>query len=166
MSDYVTSGPGEDPIIAETTFPVPPADVFAAWTDPEIVKQWFGPSPGSLHGAEIELRVGGRWRFTKSDGPDGAIGFEGRYLVIDPPNRLTFTWRQLKTRADGPPETSGDSHGELTFERRDTGTFMRVVHANIDSMPLRNGFAGGWRMGLGNLSMLLSETEGDHIGAE
>ena len=156
MLDYVKSPPGADPIIVEGIFPASPADVFAAWTDPDIVKQWFGPVPGSLHAAEIDLRVGGAWRFVKSEDQDGAFGFEGVYLAIKPPTGLRFTWRQFKTHPDGTHETSADSQVDLTFDARDTGTFLRVVHSNIESEAIRKGFAGGWGMGFENLAALLS----------
>lgn len=50
--------------------------------------KWFGPQPRSLLSADINLQVGGTWRFVMRKDDDGSMGFEGEYLVIDRDNRL------------------------------------------------------------------------------
>ncbi len=73
---FVQTAPGADPIIVTGFLAASPAKVFRAWTDPKVVMKWFGPTPGALISAEIDLRQGGKWRFVMVD--DGAMimGFQ------------------------------------------------------------------------------------------
>jgi uncharacterized protein YndB with AHSA1/START domain len=65
--------------------------VFDALTKPELLKRWFGPQGWSLTGCDVDLRVGGAWRFTlrRADGTDFAM--YGVYREIAPPERLVYT---------------------------------------------------------------------------
>jgi uncharacterized protein YndB with AHSA1/START domain len=72
-------------------FDAPRAMVYDALTKPELVKQWFGPHGFSLPVCEIDLRVGGRWRYELA-GPDGTrMGMSGKYLELSPPDGLVHT---------------------------------------------------------------------------
>jgi uncharacterized protein YndB with AHSA1/START domain len=66
----------------------PPASVFAAWTDPEQVAQWWDATGAKLAACEIDLRPGGAFRFVTSHHPDKP--FAGVYREIAPPMLLTF----------------------------------------------------------------------------
>ncbi len=72
--------------------PVSPEAVFAAWTTPESLKQWFAPRPFSVPLVEIDLRPGGGVRTVMND-PEGAEMFDstGCYLEIVPNERLVWT---------------------------------------------------------------------------
>src|SRR5262245_7391750 len=72
----------------------PPERVYAAWTDPKNLIQWFMPPsvvPGTVQ-AEMDLRVGGKYRFSfrKDDGEYFEVG--GVYRDVVPNARLVFTW--------------------------------------------------------------------------
>jgi uncharacterized protein YndB with AHSA1/START domain len=74
------------------TFSGPPERVFRAWTDPDEVRQWFGPGEYTTPQVEIDLRVGGRYRFGLKP-PRGDMYFlSGEYREIVPPRRLVYTW--------------------------------------------------------------------------
>src|SRR5437660_8678325 len=65
--------------------------VFDALTKPELLKRWFGPRGWSLVVCEVDLKVGGTWRFVVR-GPDGTdMGMRGVYRVIVPHERLVHT---------------------------------------------------------------------------
>ncbi len=66
--------------------------VWRAFTDPALVKQWWGRG-NELVIERMEVERGGHWRFVEH-GPDGIHGFEGRYREVTPPERLvqTFEW--------------------------------------------------------------------------
>ena len=55
--DFLQTEQGDDPVVVEGHFAAPPAKVFQAWTDPDIVMKWFGPAPNSLHSAAIDLQL-------------------------------------------------------------------------------------------------------------
>ena len=74
------------------TFAAPPERVFDAWLNPGLIGRWiFGG--GALARAEIDPRVGGAFSLVAhGDGPGEEIVHAGRYLEIDRPRRLAFTW--------------------------------------------------------------------------
>jgi uncharacterized protein YndB with AHSA1/START domain len=65
--------------------------VFDAWTRPELLTRWYGAHGWDLVVCEVDLRVGGAWRFVWR-GPDGSrLGAGGTYVEITPPDRLVYT---------------------------------------------------------------------------
>ncbi len=90
MSVTVTT-PTEREIVLTRTFDAPSQMVFDALTKPELLVRWFGARGWNLVVCEVDLRVGGAWRFV-SRGPDGVeMAHGGVYRVIAPPERLTYT---------------------------------------------------------------------------
>jgi uncharacterized protein YndB with AHSA1/START domain len=69
----------------------PPAPVFKAWTDPELLKQWFAPKPWTTPEAELDVRPGGASLIVMRD-PDGKdFPNRGVFLEVVPNQRLVFT---------------------------------------------------------------------------
>ncbi len=151
---FVRTPPGADPIVVRAKFPVPPARVFAAWTDPEIVVQWFGVQPGTLVDAVIDLRPGGRWRFIETRTGRGWTGFEGEYLQIVADELLTFTWAKITTTAAGESNATPKSRVEIRITAAGDGTEMTINHTGLDDES-RIGFRFGWEAGTSNLVQLL-----------
>lgn len=78
-------------------FNAPRRRLFEAWTRPEHVKQWYGCSTSTLLVCEIDLRIGGAWRYTMR-GPDGANHtMQGVYREIIAPDRLVYTEQYVTT---------------------------------------------------------------------
>jgi uncharacterized protein YndB with AHSA1/START domain len=88
----------------------PPARVFAAWTDPEQVAQWWDATGEKLGACDIDLRPGGAFRFVSSQHPDKP--FTGVYDEIAPPTLLVF-------------EANG-ARGKVMLAERAGGTRMTV----------------------------------------
>ena len=84
--------PTEREIVMSRIFDAPRNLVFEAWTKPELLKRWLGVRGGwSMVVCEVDLRVGGAYRFVWR-GPDGAeMGMGGVYREIAPPERLVAT---------------------------------------------------------------------------
>jgi uncharacterized protein YndB with AHSA1/START domain len=83
--------PTDREIVLTRVFDAPRRLVFDALTRPELLKRWFGPHGWSLAVCEVDLRVGGTWRFVMR-GPDGTdMGMRGVYREISPPDRLVHT---------------------------------------------------------------------------
>jgi uncharacterized protein YndB with AHSA1/START domain len=83
--------PSEREITLTRIFDAPRGLVFDAMTKPELLKRWFGPRGYSLAVCDVDLKVGGRWRFVLR-GPDGAdMGMSGVYREIASPERLVST---------------------------------------------------------------------------
>ena len=83
--------PTDREIVLTRGFDAPRRMVFDALTKPALLERWFGARGWNLVVCEVDLRVGGTWRFV-SRGPDGTdMGHGGVYSVILPPDRLVYT---------------------------------------------------------------------------
>jgi uncharacterized protein YndB with AHSA1/START domain len=83
--------PSEREIVLTRVFNAPRQMIYDAWTKPELPKRWFGPRGWSLVVCEIDLRVGGKWRFVLR-GPGGKeMGMGGVYRELVPPERDVHT---------------------------------------------------------------------------
>lgn len=84
--------PGDREVVVERVFNAPRHAVWQAFTDPEMIAQWWGRGH-KLVVEKLELWPGGRWRFVEH-ADDGVHGFEGLYREVTPPERLvwTFAW--------------------------------------------------------------------------
>jgi uncharacterized protein YndB with AHSA1/START domain len=77
-------------LFIERTFDAPREAVFKAWTDPDILMQWFGPREWPLVHCTVDLQVGGVWHYCMR-GPDGTESWgRGVYKEITPPSRLVY----------------------------------------------------------------------------
>lgn len=89
---FVVTTPSDEEIRMTRVFNAPRQLVFEAMTKPEHVVRWWGclGDGYSVPVCEIDLRVGGRWRFVNRH-PKGEAAFHGEYLEIDAPGRIVFT---------------------------------------------------------------------------
>jgi len=89
---FQVTTPSETEVSMTRLFDAPPELVFEAMTKPEHVKQWWGRlgEGYSVPVCEIDLRVGGKWRFVNRH-PQGEVAFYGEYREITPYSRVVFT---------------------------------------------------------------------------
>ena len=89
---FTVTTPGETEIRMTRLFDAPPRLVFEAMSKPEHIRRWWGGlgEGYSVPVCEVDLRVGGKWRFVNKH-PSGEAEFYGEYRVIDPPQRIVFT---------------------------------------------------------------------------
>ena len=131
-----------------------PRLVFDAWTQPEQVKRWFGGcSSTTLTVCEIDLHVGGLWRYVLHDISNGIDhGFSGEYREILPPERLVFTERYE-------PVPGSDHLNILTLIPQDGKTMLRILvqHQSQEQRDghLQSGMEEGLRETLNRLETLL-----------
>src|SRR5690242_1480751 len=85
-------------LVVRRIVPLPRERVFDAWLDPARLARFMRPGNATRTTAEVDPRVGGRFRIVMqhADAP-GAIEHTGEYLIIDRPNRLSFTWQSKFT---------------------------------------------------------------------
>ena len=108
--------PAEDQILITREFAAPRDLVYRAWTTPELVKRWFGGNHGEVTLAEIDLRVGGRWRYVL--GTEHA--FNGVYREIVENERIVSTEVYE-------PHPEGEAVNTLTLTERDGRTTMTLL---------------------------------------
>jgi uncharacterized protein YndB with AHSA1/START domain len=82
--------PSDTEYVITRVFDAPAELVFKAYTTPELVKRWWGYESSEWLVCEIDLRVGGTWRFLVRE-RDMEVGFHGEYREIDAPHRLVST---------------------------------------------------------------------------
>lgn len=157
MLEFVKTEPSDKTIVVEGYFAVSPAQMFEAWTNPEIIKKWFGRKPNSLHSAEVDLRIGGAWRFLKSSDKEKAVGFEGEYFEIILDQKLVFSWSPSVTFVDGVKELKPASRVEVMFSQNGVGTNVVLHHSSIQTDQDRSGFGGGWEIAFGSLTNLAQD---------
>lgn len=89
--------PSEREVYIERVFEAPPERVFAAFTDPELIPQWWGPRNTTTTVEEMDVRPGGTWRFIHGMDDGSETAFRGVYREITPPARLvqTFEWEGM-----------------------------------------------------------------------
>lgn len=128
-----------------------PERVFAAWTDPEKLIQWFGPTetiPGSVK-ADMDVRVGGAYRisFRTEDGEYHQVG--GTYREIVPDRRLVFSWAWHST-----PER--ESVVTVSLRPDGAATLLSLHHAQFFDQAARDGHEHGWTGTMDKLERLFA----------
>jgi len=117
-----------------------PQKVYAAWTNPQNLIQWFATAqakPGSIH-ADLDVRVGGRYRINFTDEKSGEYHEAGGvYREVVPNARLQFTWAWHST-----PERESLVTIELKPEA--SGTLMIFTHAQFADQAARDNHERGW----------------------
>ena len=83
--------PTDEQILITREFDAPRHLVYRAWTTPELVKRWWYAKRGTMTVAEIDLRVGGRWRYAMVTDGGLEVGFHGEFREIVPNERLVST---------------------------------------------------------------------------
>jgi uncharacterized protein YndB with AHSA1/START domain len=83
--------PADDQILITREFAAPKHLVYKAWTTPELVKRWWTARRGEMTTCEIDLRVGGRWRYAMMAEAGFEVAFHGEYREIVPNERLVST---------------------------------------------------------------------------
>jgi uncharacterized protein YndB with AHSA1/START domain len=83
--------PTDDQILITRDFDAPRRLVYRAWTEPELVRRWWHANRGEMTVAEIDLRVGGRWRYVMIAHGDAEVAFHGEYREIVPGERIVAT---------------------------------------------------------------------------
>lgn len=148
----------ETDLVLEREVPVAPQKVWDAWTQPELLKQWFTPRPWQTTDCEIDLRPGGIFR-TEMRGPDGEQGGgAGCFLEVVPGERLIWTGALGPGFRPNPAE-------ELVFtaiiaiEPTATGTKYTAVAMHPAAEPAKAhaemGFQEGWGSALDQLVELM-----------
>ena len=128
-----------------------PAKVFEAWTKPEMLNQWSAPETMAVE-AEVDLRVGGRYRLLMKGSDGGVFTAVGEYREIDPPNRLSYTWKW---------EEEGNDHYDtlvtVEFNERDGATEVVLTHELFPDAEIAGKHTEGWTSCLNRLERLFAD---------
>ena len=132
------------------TFPAPREKVFRAWTDPAELVKWWGPEGYATPHAEVDLRVGGKYRLAMKKLPDGELFYlTGTYREVRPLERLVYTWRW-----EAEPEM-GETLVTVEFHARGPSTEVIVKHELFPTEKVRQDHQRGWTGCLDRLAKIL-----------
>jgi uncharacterized protein YndB with AHSA1/START domain len=147
MTTKIDIAPSSDrELVLARILDAPRENVYRAWTEPELLKQWFAPKPWSTPHAELDVRAGGTDLIVMAD-PDGnEFPSSGVFLEVVPNEKLVFT--DAYTKAWEPAEKPFMSV-VLTFEDagdNKTRYIARVSHWNAADREAHEkmGFHEGW----------------------
>jgi uncharacterized protein YndB with AHSA1/START domain len=148
--------PGDTDVVVIRTFDAPPDLVFRAFTEPDLVKRWLGGYPGwTMPVCEIDLRVGGTYRYRwRNDGDGSEFGFTGTYKTIEKPG--------LIVHSEKPEDTDmGDALTTTEFLPQNGGTLMKMTirYASdaIRQQAIATGMTDGMGVSFDQLDTLLAE---------
>ncbi len=127
--------------------------VYAAWTDPAQLKQWFGPENVQTRDLIADARVGGkfRWDLTNSEGEQMTVC--GEYRELQPGKKIVFTW-QWEDDENWKTHTSVVT---VELSDRDGGTELRLIHEKLPSEESRDRHNEGWNSVLDKLEKLFTK---------
>jgi len=128
-----------DPIVQERMLRAPADEVFHAWSDPSRLSLWMCPAEGMRPASvDVDFRVGGRFQIVMH-GEDRDYRQAGEYLVIEPPNRLVFTWI-----SDFVPAAEAGTRVTVTIEAEGRDSRIRLVHDHMPETETYDGHRAGW----------------------
>ena len=145
--------PADTQILITREFDAPRELVWRAWTDPELVRRWWHANRGEMTVCEIDLQVGGRWRYVMYAPGFGEVGFHGEFREIVPGERLVST-----EAYEGIPDA--DEHAALntlTLTELDGRTSLRVLVEHPTKEGRDMHIASGMEDGLQDALDLLEE---------
>jgi uncharacterized protein YndB with AHSA1/START domain len=148
--------PTDEQILITREFDAPKHLVWQAFTTPELVKRWWSAKRGEMTIADIDLRVGGKWRYVMVTEDGMEVGFHGEYREVVPGERIVST----ETYEGVPPEVSEEDATTIntaSFEEADGRTTLTIL-VQAGSKETRDAIiASGMEDGLQDALDLLEE---------
>ena len=117
--------PTDEEILITREFDAPRHLVYRAWTTPELVKRWWGGRRGEMTSVEIDLRVGGTWRYVLMTSDGHEVAFHGEYLELVRNERIVTTEVYEAPGPQSPPE--GDVLNIISFSEVDGRTTLTLL---------------------------------------
>lgn len=143
--------PTDNEILITREFDAPRHLVYKAWTTPELIKRWWSGDRGKVTLAEVDLRVGGRWRYVMTANAGFEVAFHGEYREIVPNERIVST-----EVYEAMPE--GEALNIVTLAESDGRTvltlLMRLESKQDRDAVIDSGMEGGMQEGMDHLEQV------------
>ena len=153
--------PSDEQILITREFDAPKHLVYKAWTTPELVKRWWSGKRGEMTIAEIDLRVGGMWRYVMVANEGFEVAFHGEFREIVPSERLVTTEVYEMPDDDpmaGTPEAEEGALNIVTFTEADARTTLTTVvecHTKeVRDAIIDSGMEGGMQEAMDRLEQV------------
>jgi uncharacterized protein YndB with AHSA1/START domain len=143
--------PADDQLLITREFDAPKDLVYKAYTTPDLVRRWWTGERGEMTECEIDLRVGGTWRYVMIAHGDFEVAFHGEYREIVPNERLVTT-----EVYEGMPDAEAMDHVTFTEEDGRTTLMMLVQHRNQEERDahLNSGMEAGMQESMDRLEQV------------
>ena len=159
MSTVASSGtatvttPTDEQILITREFDAPRHLVYKAWTTPELVRRWWSGQRGQMTIVEIDLRVGGKWRYVMEGHGGWEVAFHGHFRELVPDERIVTT-EVYEGMPEGEPALD-----TVTFTEADGRTtltlLMQLDSKNVRDMILDTGMEVGMQEQMDVLEQLV-----------
>ena len=129
----------------------PRARVYAAWTDPAQLKEWWGPETVRTRNFAADVRVGGEYRWDLINQEDEEMSVFGEYRELVPEKKIVFTWKW------DDDDVWENRNSVVTVELFDAagGTELHLRHEQLPSTESRDRHNEGWNSVLDRLEKFL-----------
>jgi uncharacterized protein YndB with AHSA1/START domain len=142
--------PTDEQILITREFNAPKELVYRAWTTPELVKRWWNAKRGEVTIAEIDLRVGGVWRYVMVTDDGFEVGFHGEFREIVPNERVVAT-----EVYEGMPDA--EAVNTVTFDEEDGRTTLTILVQHMSKEHRDAHIDSGMEAGMQDAFDLLEE---------
>ena len=137
----------ESKLVVTKVIKATPEEVFEAFTDPEIMRKWFYGDEGWTADISNTLEVGGMYNVTMHATNGKSYVHTGEYRVIEPPEKLVFTWNS---------DFAQDTVVTVYFRGVAGGTEITLEHEFLPTDEAREDHRKGWTVCLNNLEKLFA----------
>jgi uncharacterized protein YndB with AHSA1/START domain len=146
--------PADNQILITREFDAPRHLVWRAYTEPELIKRWWAGKRGHVTSVEVDLRVGGRWRYVMQANGGFEVAFHGEYREIVAPERLVDT-----EAFEGLPDPDANAAlCTLTLTDKDGRTYMEMLVEHPDQAGrdahVNSGMEGGMQESMDALEQI------------
>ena len=149
--------PTDEQILVTREFDAPRRLVYKAWTTPELVRRWWHAKRGEVTVVEIDLRVGGRWRYVMVADDGTEVGFHGEYREIVSDERIVST-ETYEGLPEGVSEEDGSTVNTATFADANGRTLVTLLIEAANKESRDAIIESGMEDGLQDALDLLEET--------
>jgi uncharacterized protein YndB with AHSA1/START domain len=135
--------PADNQVLITREFDAPRRLVWRTYTEPELIRRWWAGLRGTVTSVEVDLRVGGRWRYVMTANPGFEVAFHGEYREIVQPERLVNT-----EAFEGIPDPDANAAlCTLTLTEKDGKTYLEMLIEHHDQasrdVHLNSGMEAG-----------------------
>ena len=156
-SSAVVTLPTETQILITREFAAPRHLVYKAWTTPELVKRWWNAKRGTVTIAEIDLRIGGKWRYVMIADRGFEVGFHGEFREIVPDERIVSTEIYEGVPPGVPNEgTVNTATFVETGDRTALTILIQAPNKQVRDMIIKSGMEAGMQDALDLLEQVAS----------
>lgn len=150
----VVTTPADTQILITREFDAPKHLVYKAWTTPELIERWWSGKRGTVTSVEVDLRVGGTWRYVMVANEGFEVAFHGEYRKVIPNERIVST----EVFEGIPNAEESAAINTVTLSESDGRTTLTVLVEHKDKegrdMHIESGMEGGMQEAMDKLEQV------------